>query len=308
MKRTSHLQNAPSFPSGLTWLQGRERTRAHKAKTLTLLVFWSASCLDSMRLLPVLQAWQKRYGGKGLEIVGVYVPEFSFESAEVAARAVEQADLSFPVVYDPEQVVAAAYKNHWWPRLMLVGASGSVLHDHVGRGGVHEVEAQIQSVLRRMGAKRVPKTFVEHVDLAVCHPTTPELFFGASRAGYANAHVEVGHVHTYRAPRRIADDTLVLEGDWLLTDGYAQSAGGSVLVRYMASSVHVVAGRGEASSVPAQIEVTLDGKALEHTHAGDDVGFVHGASVVHVDEPRLYAAVYQAEHHESGRPAPHLAG
>ena len=41
--------------------------------------FWTYSCINCIRTLPYLKAWDKRYRKDGLTIVGVHSPEFPFE-------------------------------------------------------------------------------------------------------------------------------------------------------------------------------------------------------------------------------------
>ena len=46
---------------------------------VTLVDFWTYSCINCLRTLPALQAWHARYAAHGLTILGVHTPEFSFE-------------------------------------------------------------------------------------------------------------------------------------------------------------------------------------------------------------------------------------
>ncbi len=47
---------------------------------VVLVDFWSYTCINWLRTLPYLRAWDEKYTAQGLVIVGVHTPEF--ESAE----------------------------------------------------------------------------------------------------------------------------------------------------------------------------------------------------------------------------------
>ncbi|TPW26336.1 hypothetical protein FJU08_22450 [Martelella alba] len=43
--------------------------------------FWTFSCVNSLRALPYLKAWQNAYGQDGFTAIGVNTPEFGFEQS-----------------------------------------------------------------------------------------------------------------------------------------------------------------------------------------------------------------------------------
>jgi thiol-disulfide isomerase/thioredoxin len=66
-----------------------------------LVDFWTYSCINCLRTLPHLKAWDARYRKDGLVIVGVHTPEFAFEHDVVErARAVEALGVRYPVALD----------------------------------------------------------------------------------------------------------------------------------------------------------------------------------------------------------------
>ena len=46
---------------------------------VVLVQFWTYTCIDWLRTLPYVRAWNEKYKGKGLAVVGVHTPEFPFE-------------------------------------------------------------------------------------------------------------------------------------------------------------------------------------------------------------------------------------
>ena len=57
-----------------------------------LIDFWTYTCINCIRTLPHLVAWDKAYRDAGLTIVGVHSPEFSFENEDGQRRAGAQAE------------------------------------------------------------------------------------------------------------------------------------------------------------------------------------------------------------------------
>lgn len=46
---------------------------------VVLVDFWTYSCINCIRTLPYLTAWDEKYRDDGLVIIGVHAPEFEFE-------------------------------------------------------------------------------------------------------------------------------------------------------------------------------------------------------------------------------------
>ena len=70
---------------------------------VVLIDFWTYSCINCIRTLPYLNAWNKRYAKDGLAIVGVHTPEFPFErEAGNVEEAIKTEGIDYPVVQDNE--------------------------------------------------------------------------------------------------------------------------------------------------------------------------------------------------------------
>src|SRR5262245_36097169 len=70
---------APDFVGGSSWLNSGPLTIAGLRGKVVLVDFWTYSCINCQRTLPFLQQWWEKYKDRGLVIVGVHTPEFSFE-------------------------------------------------------------------------------------------------------------------------------------------------------------------------------------------------------------------------------------
>ena len=117
-----------------------------------LVDFWTYTCINCIRTLPYLKAWDKRYRKAGLVIVGVHTPEFPFERDESNVRdAIAQNELRYPVAQDNDYAVWQAYQNNYWPASYFIDAEGQVRYVHFGEGAYDEKEQVIRAAARGGG-------------------------------------------------------------------------------------------------------------------------------------------------------------
>jgi hypothetical protein len=114
-----------------------------------LIEFWDFARVNSLRTLPYLKAWHERYGGNGLQVIGVHSPGYSFgRDREVVERAVERLEVPFPVLLDPDFHVWRLYGNKGWPGRYLFNRNGILHFIHYGEGEYADTELAIQELLR----------------------------------------------------------------------------------------------------------------------------------------------------------------
>jgi len=64
------------------------------------------TCVNCIRTLPYVQAWHERYGGKGLTVIGVHTPEFTFAQYESnVERGIREFGLTYPIVVDSDREI-----------------------------------------------------------------------------------------------------------------------------------------------------------------------------------------------------------
>src|SRR5215207_5328591 len=189
-----HLKDygrAPDFTDTQQWFNtanGRPLTMADLRGRVVLIDFWTYSCINCLRTLPYLKAWDTRYRAQGLTIVGVHTPEFPFEKeAGNVAAAIEREGIRYPVAQDNDYGTWDAYGNQYWPAHYFVDARGHVRYAHFGEGDYAHSEQVIRALLadagRRVGAARARA----RATAASPGVTTPESYLGAARAaGFAN--------------------------------------------------------------------------------------------------------------------------
>src|SRR3954452_11429849 len=73
---------APEFTGTQRWFNtpdGRPLSLRALRGRVVLVDFWTYTCINCLRTLPYLEAWDRRYRAAGLTIVGVHSPEFGCE-------------------------------------------------------------------------------------------------------------------------------------------------------------------------------------------------------------------------------------
>ena len=114
--------------------------------------FCTYTCINWLRSLPYVRAWDERYRGDAVTI-GIHTPEFSFErNSDNVRRALEQMRVTYPVVVDNDYEVWNAFANHYWPALYFVDAAGRIRHHRFGEGDYERSETVIRQLLASAGA------------------------------------------------------------------------------------------------------------------------------------------------------------
>jgi cytochrome c biogenesis protein CcdA/thiol-disulfide isomerase/thioredoxin len=304
------LGRAPEFTGTERWfntLGGRpESLRALRGRVL-LVDFWTYTCINCLRTLPYLEAWDRRYRDAGLTIVGVHTPEFAFEhDAGNVANAVKRLGIRYPVVQDNEMGTWNAYANQYWPADYLVDATGEVRYADIGEGNSDKTEAAIRSLLAerggRVGAKAKPRDVV-----VPSQQTTPETYLGTRRAQGWLAGEPLPGRRTYPAPEAdLPLNTFAYGGTWRVGPEAATAVSGATIdAEVQAKNVYLVL--SSAGGRSRGVQVLLDGRPVGARQAGADVR--DGRATVR--DQRLYALVSlprDERHHLTLRLAPGVSG
>jgi thiol-disulfide isomerase/thioredoxin len=157
----------PSLAGATTWLNSQPLTTASLRGKVVLVNFWTYTCINSLRALPYVRAWAKKYKDQGLVVVGVQAPEFSFEKNVDNIRwALNAMRIDYPVAIDNNLAVWRAFNNEAWPAFYFADARGRIRHHQLGEGDYQRLEIIIQQLLVEAGARDLQRQFVS-IDLAV---------------------------------------------------------------------------------------------------------------------------------------------
>ena len=264
--------NAPAAPGfiGLTnWLNtpgGKPLTIAGLHGKVVLIDFWTYSCINCLRTLPHLKAWDARYRKDGLVIVGVHTPEFAFEHVASNVRtAVDKLGIRYPVAQDNEYGTWTAYHNQYWPAEYLIDRDGRVRHTHFGEGNYAESEQQIRTYLGR----DVKQPLTNVADETPDHPMTPESYLGYQRLDRFAGALKPDRWALYSFPKRLDYDQLAYSGSWrVASERITAGPFARLRLNFAAQKIHLVLG-GKGT-----VGVLVDGKRIARTKVSG--------------EPRLY--------------------
>ncbi len=296
--QTQDWFNTPGMkPLSLTSLRGH----------VVLIDFWTYTCINCIRTLPYLKAWDASYRHDGLTIVGVETPEFAFErDAANVSNAIKQFGLRYPVVQDNEMGTWNAYGNEYWPADYLIDAHGQVRYAAFGEGDYDKTETAIRALLAeagsQLGGRSAPKDVV-----VPSRQATPETYLGSERAEGWLQRPKDG-VHDYGAPAtgHLALNEFAYSGTWKIAAQPAEAvADAGIDVEFQAKNVYLVL--SSAGAQPRQVQMLLDGKPISAADAGPDV---RGSSLT-VRGQRLYTLVSLSRnesHRLSLRFAPGVSG
>jgi cytochrome c biogenesis protein CcdA/thiol-disulfide isomerase/thioredoxin len=304
------LGPAPEFTETQDWFNTPHDTPLSLGSLkgrVVLVDFWTYTCINCIRTLPYLKAWDSAYRKDGLTIVGVETPEFAFEHDAGNVRdAISQFGLRYPVVQDNKMGTWNAYGNQYWPADYLIDAKGQVRYAAFGEGDYDKTETAIRALLAEAGSKVGGRGHPSDV-VVPSEVATPETYLGTLRAeGWM--HPPKDGLHNYGGPvtGELALNEFAFSGEWKIAAQPAEAvANAAIDVEFDAKNVYLVlSSKGER---PLPVQVLLDGKPISAADAGADV---HNG-VVTVRRQRLYSLVSLAgdeRHHLTLRFAPGVTG
>jgi cytochrome c biogenesis protein CcdA/thiol-disulfide isomerase/thioredoxin len=210
---------APQFAGIQQWLNtpgDRPLTLAGLRGRVVLIDFWTYSCINCIRTLPHLEAWDRAYRNDGLTIVGVHTPEFAFEHVvSNVKKAIHDFGIRYPVAIDNDYGTWNAWGNNAWPAEYLIDRSGHVRSYKAGEGDYDGSEREIRQLLAEGGPTPTGR-LVAGPDMTPTELTTPESYLGYERLDrFAGPdRIVPGAASTYRFPSSLAQDDLAYSGRW----------------------------------------------------------------------------------------------
>jgi thiol-disulfide isomerase/thioredoxin len=283
------LGRAPDFTGNDRWFNtpaGAPLDLEGLRGRAVLIDFWTYTCINCIRTLPYLRAWDGAYRDRGLTIVGVHTPEFTFErEADNVAQAIRQNRLRYPVAQDNEYATWSAWGNQYWPAKYLIDARGRVRYAHFGEGAYEETEAAIRALLAEAGADRLGEMAEARVETASADLRTPETYLGHERAaGFLPGPLRPGFGR-YPGVEELPPVSFALAGAWNVSAESATAVRDArIEARVTARKVFLVL---SSAGRPRDVEVLLEGRPVTAGEAGADV---RGGRVT-VSEERLYRLV-----------------
>ncbi len=288
----------PPLEGATEWINSPSLTPADLRGKVALFDFCTYTCINWIRTLPYIRAWDQAYRDRGLVMIGVHTPEFSFEKdLENVHEALRQMRVTYPVAVDSDHAIWEAFANQYWPALYFVDDEGRIRHHHFGEGDYDRSEIVIQQLLAEAGADvgdELVSVDPQGAEVAADWDSlgSPESYLGYRRTdSFASAGgLAPNEARAYEIPDRLGRNQWALSGDWTATPEAVvlNEPKGRIAHRFDARDAHLVMGPpARGSSVPFQ--VFIDGEP-PGADAGSDIAADGSGTVV---EQRMYQLIRQ---------------
>ena len=267
------LVHMPALDGAAGWLNSPPLAPAELRGHVTVVNFWTLTCINWLRQEPYVRAWARAYRDDGLVVIGVHTPEFLFEhDIELVRGATRDRDIDYPVALDNQYAIWNAFENHYWPALYFIDSDGVIVGRHFGEGEYEQSERVIQ---RALGVDRSPAAVAVEgrgVEAAADwdHLRSPETYLGGGRSeGFASPEGAVPESRLYRIPERLGLNQWAVAGHWTIEQEKAtlDHADGRVAFRFQARDANLVMSAGGGEPIP--FRVLVDGQAPGSSHGAD---------------------------------------
>jgi len=291
----------PSLGGAIEWLNTPPLNAAGLRGKVVLIDFWTYTCINWRRTLPYVHAWAEKYKGRGLLVIGVHTPEFSFEKdVNNVRQAAKEIGVDYPIAIDSNYEVWRAFNNQFWPALYIVDAQGRIRHHQFGEGGYQRAEVIIQQLLAEAGNPGLSHELVS-VNASGAEAAadwrslkSPETYVGYGQtenfASPGGAVLDKSHV--YAAPARLELNAWALAGHWTIRKEATLLTGqnGRIVYRFHARDVNLIMSPSKRGA-SVRFRVLIDGRPPGAAHGSDVDDQGNGI----VTEPRMYQLIRQPQ-------------
>jgi thiol-disulfide isomerase/thioredoxin len=268
-----------SLPRADEWLNSPPLTETDLRGKVVLVDFWTYTCINWLRTLPYVRAWAEKYRDKGLVVIGVHSPEFSFENnPDNVHWAVKALRVDYPVAVDSEHAIWRAFDNQYWPALYFVDSQGRIRHQNFGEGEYEQSEMIIRRLLAEAGGGGMADDLVSVDAGGLEAPAdwsslrSPENYVGYARTrGFASPEgAAPDKPRMYELPAGLRLNDWALSGDWTMKrEAVAlNKANGRIAYRFHARDLHLVMGPA-VPGTNVRFRVLIDGQPPGAAHGSD---------------------------------------
>ena len=282
----------PSLAGATEWLNSEPLTGDDLQGRVVLVDFGTYTCINWLRTLPYIRAWEEKYRDVGLVVVGIQTPDFWFEqNLGSVRREVTRRGIAWPVAVDNRYEIWQAFRNRYWPALYFIDREAIIRDHHFGEGRYEPSERVIGQLLGLPPQDLVSVRGVgDEAAADWARLNSLETYLGYERTdSFASpGGVGRGESRFFAAPERLKLNQWGLVGKWTMRADRVvlDEAGGQILFRFHSRDVHLVLRRAQGEK-PVPFRVLVDGEAPGAAH-GVDVD-VDGYGVL--DDDRMYQLV-----------------
>jgi len=124
-------------------LNGKRVSLADYRGKVVLLNFWATWCASCVTEIPAFASWQSKYGGQGLQVLGV-----SMDDDAPPVRALyRRLKVNYPVVMGDEKVGELYGGVLGLPVMYLIDREGRIVRQYHGEVDLKRLEREVQELL-----------------------------------------------------------------------------------------------------------------------------------------------------------------
>ncbi|MBE9516514.1 MAG: TlpA family protein disulfide reductase [Proteobacteria bacterium] len=141
---TASFAAKPAHNFTLPTSNGQIKLQDYRGKVVYL-DFWASWCVPCRHSFPWMNDMQKKYKGKGLEVVTINMDK----ERALADKFLKKHPANFVVAYDPEGATAESYGVMGMPSSYIIDRKGNIIYQHIGfrEKTKSKLEAHISSAL-----------------------------------------------------------------------------------------------------------------------------------------------------------------
>ena len=280
------------------WLNSTPLTASDLKGKVVLVQFGTYTCINWIRTLPYIRAWDEKYRDKGLVIIGVHTPEFPFEkNIDNVRQATKAMKIEFPIAVDNNQEIWNAFTNQYWPALYFIDSKGSIRSHHFGEGEYEKSEKIIQQLLSEAKIHDISQDLVsvnpEGAEVAADWKNlkSPENYLGYDRTeNFAATDLFYDRRYNYMAVPDLKLNHWSVSGEWTVKKNLIlqHKANGRISYKFQARDLHLVMGPAKAGT-SVRFRILIDGQPPGVMHGTD----VDELGIGTVTEQRMYQLIRQ---------------
>jgi peroxiredoxin len=132
---------APDF--SLQQIDGKPLQLSDYRGKVVLLDFWATWCAPCKQEIPRFIEWQRKYGGQGLQVIGISMDD----TADPVRKYARTIGINYPVALADEKVVARYGGILGVPVNFVIARDGGIVSKHVGETDLVKLEQELTSQL-----------------------------------------------------------------------------------------------------------------------------------------------------------------
>lgn len=138
----------PPFIVGAEWVNVATLRMDKQLGKTVLIEFFDFCRVSSLRTLPYVKEWHKKYEADGLRVISIHCPGYPpSRDPEAVKEAIVRLGIEHPVCLDQDFALWQRWENQGWPARYLLTPKLRLFEYHYGEGDYIGTERAIQELL-----------------------------------------------------------------------------------------------------------------------------------------------------------------